>query len=90
MIKGFSAIPANKEGNALQVDAAAFSFQDKDKFLISTDPPYYDNIGYADLSDYFYIWLRRSLGNIYPDVLGTVLVPKAQELVANPYRFEGR
>lgn len=89
MIKGFSAIPANKEGNALQVDAAAFSFQDKDKFLISTDPPYYDNIGYADLSDYFYIWLRRSLGNIYPDVLSTVLVPKAQELVATPYRFEG-
>ena len=89
MIKGFSAIPANKEGIALQVDAAAFSFQDKDKFLISTDPPYYDNIGYADLSDYFYIWLRRSLGNIYPDVLSTVLVPKAQELVATPYRFEG-
>jgi len=89
MIKGFSAIPANKEGNALQVDAAIFSFQDKDKFLISTDPPYYDNIGYADLSDYFYIWLRRSLGNIYPDVLSTVLVPKAQELVATPYRFEG-
>jgi len=89
MIKGFSAIPVNKEGNALQVDAAAFSFQDKDKFLISTDPPYYDNIGYADLSDYFYIWLRRSLGNIYPDVLSTVLVPKAQELVATPYRFEG-
>ncbi|MCF6095292.1 DUF1156 domain-containing protein [Microaerobacter geothermalis] len=89
MIKGFSTIPAKKEGNALQVDAAIFSFQDKDKFLISTDPPYYDNIGYADLSDYFYIWLRRSLGNIYPDILSTVLVPKAQELVATPYRFEG-
>jgi putative DNA methylase len=57
--------------------------------LISTDPPYYDNIGYADLSDFFYIWLRRSLNNIYPDLFSTMLVPKAQELVATPYRFGG-
>ena len=49
--------------------------------LISTDPPYYDNISYADLSDFFYVWLRRSLNNIYPDLFGTMLVPKAQELV---------
>jgi putative DNA methylase len=58
-------------------------------FLISTDPPYYDNIGYADLSDFFYIWLRRSLNIVYPDLFATMLVPKAQELVATPYRFEG-
>ncbi len=61
-----------------------------DKVLaISTDPPYYDNIGYADLSDFFYIWLRRSLGSIYPYLFATMLVPKAPELVATPYRFGG-
>ena len=59
------------------------------KPLISTDPPYYDNIGYADLSDFFYVWLRRSLNDIYPDLFKTMLVPKAQELVATPYRFDG-
>jgi putative DNA methylase len=57
--------------------------------LVSTDPPYYDNIGYADLADFFYVWLRRSLGKIYPDLFSTVLTPKAQELVATPYRFGG-
>ncbi len=57
--------------------------------LISTDPPYYDNIGYADLADFFYVWLRRSLHDVYPDLFKTMLVPKAQELVATPYRFEG-
>jgi len=51
-----------------------------------TDPPYYDNIGYADLSDFFYVWLRRSLAPIYPDLFSTLLVPKTQELVASPYR----
>ena len=55
----------------------------------STDPPYYDNIGYADLSDFFYVWLRRSLSNIWPELFSTLLVPKAQELVATPYRFGG-
>lgn len=57
--------------------------------LISTDPPYYDNIGYADLSDFFYVWLRRSLRDVFPDLFSTLLVPKAQELVATPYRFDG-
>ena len=57
--------------------------------MVSTDPPYYDNIGYADLSDYFYIWLRKSLKTIYPDVFSTMLVPKKDELVAIPYRFGG-
>ncbi len=57
--------------------------------LVSTDPPYYDNIGYADLSDYFYIWLRRSIKDIYPQLFSTMLVPKAEELVAIPYRFDG-
>ena len=54
--------------------------------VISTDPPYYDNIGYADLSDFFYVWLRRSLKSVFPDLFATVAVPKAEELVATPYR----
>ncbi len=57
--------------------------------LISTDPPYYDNIGYADLSDFFYVWLRHSLSSIYPELFQTMLVPKSQELIATPYRFNG-
>lgn len=58
--------------------------------LISTDPPYYDNIGYADLSDFFYVWLRRTLRSVHPDLLSTMLVPKAEELVANPFRLAGK
>lgn len=54
--------------------------------VISTDPPYYDNIGYADLSDFFYVWLRRSLKQILPNLFATLAVPKAEELVATPYR----
>lgn len=57
--------------------------------IISTDPPYYDNISYADLSDFFYVWLRRSLRNTYPKLFSYMLVPKAEELVATPYRFDG-
>lgn len=54
-----------------------------------TDPPYFDNIAYADLSDFFYIWLRRNLGQIYPNLFDLILVPKAEELVAAPHRFDG-
>ena len=54
--------------------------------VVSTDPPYYDNIAYADLSDFFYVWLRRSLKSVFPDLFSTLAVPKAQELVATPYR----
>ena len=57
--------------------------------MVSTDPPYYNNICYADLADYFYIWLRSSLKNTYPKVFRTLLVPKVEELVATPYRFDG-
>jgi putative DNA methylase len=71
-------------GAAAQADAAAQSIS-SDK-TISTDPPYYDNIGYADLSDFFYVWLRRSLKVVFPDLFGTLAVPKAEELVATPYR----
>lgn len=57
--------------------------------FICTDPPYYDNIGYADLSDFFYVWLRRSLKGVWPKLFSTLLTPKTQELVATPYRFGG-
>jgi putative DNA methylase len=80
-------IPAKNKGYATQKDAT----QKKDKYpiVISTDPPYYDNIGYADLSDFFYIWLRRSLQNVYPKLFSTLLVPKTEELIATPHRFDG-
>lgn len=58
------------------------------RFVFCTDPPYYDNVPYADLSDYFYVWLRRSLKPIYPDLFATLAVPKAEELVAFAYRHE--
>src|SRR5713101_7355839 len=80
--------PCNASGEAKQCDAVT-AINRVAYPLISTDPPYYDNVGYADLADFFYIWLRRSLHAIYPDLFKTMLVPKAQELVATPYRFEG-
>ena len=58
--------------------------------LVSTDPPYYDNIGYADLSDYFYVWMRRTLRTVFPTLFATLAVPKAEELVATPYRHGGK
>lgn len=57
--------------------------------MVSSDPPYYDNIGYADLSDFFYVWMRQSLKKTYPQLFRTMLVPKTEELVATPYRFGG-
>lgn len=57
--------------------------------MVSTDPPYYDNIGYADLSDFFYVWMRQSLRDTYPELFSTMLVPKVEELIATPYRHDG-
>lgn len=54
--------------------------------IISTDPPYYDNIGYADLSDYFYLWLRKNLKGIYPELFSTISTPKTAEIISDPYR----
>ena len=71
-------------GEAVQMDAQTQRIS-MDK-VISTDPPYYDNIGYADLSDFFYTWLRRTIGKIYPNIFATLAVPKSEELVATPYR----
>jgi putative DNA methylase len=75
-------------GHAKQGDATNIEGYPSNS-VISTDPPYYDNIGYADLSDFFYAWLRLSLHSVYPGLMGTVQVPKAQELIATPFRFEG-
>lgn len=72
------------KGTAFQQDAT--KLDDFPKVVISTDPPYYDNIGYADLSDFFYIWLRRILRDEFPALLSTIVTPKAEELVASPYR----
>lgn len=77
-----------RAGSELQIDAAASIVPHN--AVISTDPPYYDNIGYAELSDFFYVWLRRSLRDTYPELFGTLLVPKAEELVATPYRHGGK
>ena len=56
--------------------------------MVSTDPPYYDNICYADLSDFFYIWLKMSLKDVFPSLFSEAAVPKAEELIASPYRFK--
>ena len=87
--KGVANTPATGKSVAWQADAAAPK-NPKVPWVVCTDPPYYDNIPYADLSDFFYIWLRKILGAIYPDLLSTVLVPKASELVADPFRHGGR
>lgn len=79
--------PRSVETIAIQKDAQSDSCLRN--IMISTDPPYYDNIGYADLSDFFYIWMRQSLKETYPDIFSTLLVPKAEELIATPYRHEG-
>ena len=73
-----------RQGMVFQTDAASQTIS-TDR-IVSTDPPYYDNIGYADLSDFFYVWLRRSLRSVFPDLFATLAVPKAEELVATPYR----
>jgi putative DNA methylase len=76
-------------GSVEQLDATMPGAYVQHNVLVCTDPPYYDNIGYADLSDYFYVWLRRALNRYLPNLFSTVLVPKAQELVATPFRFGG-
>lgn len=75
-------------GHGRPVDAAR-PWDGLRNVLVSTDPPYYDNIGYAALSDFFYLWLRRTIGDLYPDLFATILVPKEPELVAAPERFGG-
>ena len=87
VFKSLLEFPATITGTAIQHDAQTDC--GLRHLVISSDPPYYDNIGYADLADYFYIWMRQSLKSTYPRLFRTMLVPKAEELVATPYRFEG-
>jgi putative DNA methylase len=82
--KVFALTPSWFRGHAIQHDAQTQSISINK--VISTDPPYYDNIGYADLSDFFYVWLRRALRPVFPELFATMLVPKADELVATLYR----
>lgn len=77
-------------GKAVETFQASASSRDYDGVLVSTDPPYYDNIGYANLSDFFYVWLRKSLSGIYPDLFSTMLVPKSEELISEPHRHGGK
>jgi len=82
--KVLETLPCYPNGTASQQDAANQTMSHGK--VISTDPPYFDNIGYADLSDFFYVWIRRSLRSVFPDLFATLAVPKAEELVATPYR----
>lgn len=83
-----AALPAELSSSAALEDAQTQRISQGK--VVSTDPPYYDNIGYADLSDFFYVWLRHTLRSTYPDMFKTLAVPKAEELVATPYRHGGR
>lgn len=87
-IEGVASGHGSNFGAATQTDAVNQGITSGK--LVSTDPPYYDNIGYADLSDFFYVWLRRSLRSVFPDLFATLAVPKAEELVATPYRHGGK
>ena len=79
--------PSAPSGHAAQKPAQSRDYRD---VVVSTDPPYYDNIGYSDLSDFFYVWLRPMLRSVFPDLVSTMLTPKAEELVANPFRLGGK
>ena len=82
--KAFETVETTASGHSQQADARTQSISCR--HVVSTDPPYYDNIGYADLSDFFYVWLRRSLKPLFPDLFATLAVPKTEELVATPHR----
>ncbi|MFC5394243.1 DUF1156 domain-containing protein [Bosea vestrisii] len=82
-----SALSPNSVGEIGQADAQTVELPPKT--VLSTDPPYYDNILYSDLSDFFYVWLRKAIGHVYPEVFRTIVVPKAEELVATTYRHGG-
>jgi putative DNA methylase len=88
LLKALARLPALGGGVAVQADAQIQAISGLK--VVSTDPPYYDNIGYADLSDFFYVWLRRSLRSNLPELVSTLAVPKQDELVATPYRHGGK
>ena len=85
IIGALRGLPVGPEGEVKQRDARA-RIEESPCSIISMDPPYYDNISYSDLSDFFYVWLRRNLSDIWPDECSTLLTPKGEELIANQYR----
>lgn len=85
VVKAVRFLPADASGESTQRDARA-RIAEVGECVIATDPPYYDNISYAELSDFFYVWLRQNLSDVWPDETATLLTPKADELIANPYR----
>ena len=87
VVKCLLELPSVPQGYAEQF--AAQQAYDLSNVMISTDPPYYDNIGYADLSDFFYLWMRQGLKKFYPELFNTLVVPKSEELIATPFRFSG-
>jgi adenine-specific DNA methylase len=80
---------SNTRGSAHLGSAAALPFPDKHFDAVVIDPPYHDNVPYADLSDFFYVWLRRTIGDLYPEAFKWALTPKDEEAVVNPARFDG-
>ena len=87
--KAIQQLPTNQSGHTVQRDARA-RIAEVGKCVISTDPPYYDNISYADLSDFFFVWLRHNLADVWPDECATLLTPKTDELIANAHRAGSR
>lgn len=81
--RAIQSVPTAAPGTATQANAAT---QNYDSAVVATDPPYYDNVGYADLADFFYVWLRQSLSSFHPTLFETIATPKADELVADPFR----
>lgn len=89
LVNALSCFYQKNPGFAFQHNAMEIFNFTPNNLMISTDPPYYDNIGYADLSDYFYMWLRPNIKKIYPDIASTLMAPKSNELIATPFRFGG-
>lgn len=88
VVRALERLPATGFGETVQRDARA-RVRELPDAVISTDPPYYDNVGYADLSDFFFVWLRRSLGGVWPDECATLSTPKSEEMIADPTRHGG-
>ena len=88
IVQALKNVPAQGMASVSHLDARALR-QANGSITVCTDPPYYDNVPYADLSDFFYVWLRRCLRDVYPDLFSTILVPKTHELIAEPARHDG-
>lgn len=85
VVKALRAVPTGREADVAQRDARV-RVREVGRCVLSTDPPYYDNVPYSDIADFFYVWLRHNLADVWPDECATLLTPKADELVANQYR----